>query len=174
MKKPSVSSICDILNKPALIGWANKLGLMGESVNRFTAKKMESGTKKHSEIEDFLLYGVCLSEQYRQEKIEELFNGCEIIGIEQSFESDLYKGRVDIRFIKNGISYIGDFKSKFKRPYLEHYLQLICYKMYFGCDKICIIDLRDFQIHELSLDNEKTYKEIIFNLINIYNLKQKL
>lgn len=174
MKKPSVSSICDILNKPALIGWANKLGLMGESVNGFTQKKMELGTKKHSEIEDFLINGVCLEDQYRQDRLELLFNECEIIGIEESFESDLYKGRVDIRFVKDGITYIGDFKSKFKRPYLEHYLQLICYKMHFGCDKICIIDIRDFQIHELSLEKEKVYNSIILNLVSIYNLKQEL
>ena len=135
---------------------------------------MESGTKKHSEIEDFLISGVCLEDQYRQERLELLFNQCKIIGIEESFESEKFKGRTDVRFVKNGFNYIGDFKSKFKRPYLEHYLQLICYKIHFGCDKICIIDIRDFQMHELSLENENEYTEIIYNLINIYNLKQKL
>ena len=174
MKKPSVTSICDMLNKPSLITWANKLGLMGESVNGFSEKKMSAGTKKHSEIEDFLINGVCLDDPFRQGKIESFFNDCEIISIEEDFEADLYKGRVDIRFKKNGKNYIGDFKSKFKKPYIEHYLQLICYKMHFGCDSICIIDLRDFSLHELSLENESIYQEIIFNLINIYNLKQRI
>lgn len=174
MKKPSVSSLLDILNKPALISWANKLGLAGESVGAFSKSKMENGTKKHSEVENFLINGVCLEDNYRQERIELLFSDCEIIGMEESFETENYKGRTDIRFVKNGISYIADFKSKFKRPYLEHYLQLICYKLHFGCDKIAIIDLRDFQLNELSLEKEDIYHDIIKNLVSIYNLQQKL
>lgn len=174
MKKPSVSSICDILNKPALIGWANKLGLAGQSVNGFSRAKMDAGTKKHSEVGDFLINGVCLEDDFRQDRLSLLFGDAQIISIEEAFEAEKYKGRTDIRFIKNGINYIGDFKSKFRKPYLEHYLQLICYKMHFGCDRICIIDIRDFQIHELSLEHEKEYEEMILNLVNIYNLQQKI
>ena len=174
MKKPTVTALCDLLNKPQLITWANNIGLNGESMKGFQRKVFDLGNKKHNEIEDFLLNGVCLDDLEKQKKIEDLFLDCQIISIEEPFENDNYKGRVDIRFIKNGISYIGDFKSKFKKPYMEHYIQLIAYKMHFGCDKICIIDLRDFILHEISLEKENTYKELINNLVNIFNLKQQL
>lgn len=174
MKKPSVSQILDLLNKPALISWANKIGLMGQSVASFSKEKMQKGTKSHSEIEDFLLNGNCLEDDFRQKRIEELFNDCEIISVEESFESEFYKGRVDIRFKKNGYEYIADFKSKFRKPYLEHFLQLISYKMHFGCDKIAIIDIRNFELIELPLEKEEIYKQIILNLVSIFKLKEQL
>ena len=171
---PSVTSLLDLLNKTPLIKWANKLGLQGIEVNAYQSIQKNIGTKKHSEIEDFLLNGVCLEDQEIQNKIELLFKDCQILSIEESFKNDMFKGRCDIRFVKNGIQYIGDFKKKFKRPYLEHYLQLTAYKMHFGCDKICVIDLNQYQLHELDLHHEEKYVQIIGNLVNIYNLKREI
>lgn len=174
MKKPTVTALCDLLNKPQLITWANKLGLQGQTVKGYQQNAFDLGNKKHKEIEDFLLHGVVIDDNYKQNKIQELFNDCQIISIEESFENERYKGRVDIRFSKNGINYICDFKTKYKRAYLEHYIQLVAYKMQFGCDKVGIIDLVNFELHELSLCNEKKYIELINSLINIFNIKQEL
>jgi hypothetical protein len=172
MKKPSVTDICKILDKPALLKWKNKLGLEGIDLNYYQNSVLNRGIKKHKEIEDFLLNGTCIENKEIQERVYELFKDCEIISIEESFENKRFKGRCDIRFKKDGLNYIGDFKSKFKKPYLEHYLQLIMYKMHFNSDRICIIDLKEYEIHEITTKNEKIYIKIIINLINIFNLKQ--
>jgi len=174
MKKPSVTELCDILNKPALLNWANKLGLQGKSIKSYSKNVLSDGTRRHKEIEDYLLHGVDIDDISLKEKIESIFGSSEIISIEESFENDHYKGRCDIRFIKDGINYVADFKRKFKKPYLEHYIQLIAYKIHFGSEKIAIIDLSEFKMIELSLYNENEVKELIYNLVNIYNLKQKM
>jgi hypothetical protein len=72
------------------------------------------------------------------------------------------------------IKYIGDFKRKFKRPYIEHYIQLVCYKMHFNTDRICIIDLEKGIMHDLTKEDLSLYESLIENLVNIYNIKQKL
>lgn len=174
MRKPTVSDLCDLLNKPQLINWANKLGLEGKSVGTYRSKSLESGTNKHSEIENFLINGECMQDLESQLKVETLFKDIEIIGIEESFENEYFRGRSDIRFIKDGKTYIGDFKSKFKRPYIEHYIQLFCYKMHFNTDEICIIDLKNYKIHEFDLSKSGLYEELIYNLVKIYNIKQQL
>lgn len=174
MKKPTVTELTGLLNKPALISWSNKLGLNGQTVKAYQKSVFNDGNKKHEEIENYLIHGVYIEDDEKRNKIDEIFKGVEIISIEESFENDYYKGRCDIRFIKDGITYVGDFKRKFKRAYNEHYIQLFCYKMHFNSEKICIIDLENFEIHELNLYKEELYKELINNLINIYNIKQKL
>ena len=174
MKKPTVTELCDLLNKPQLINWANKIGLEGKSVSAYRSKSFETGNNKHSEIENFLLNGECMSDYDTQLKVQKLFENIEILGIEESFENDYYRGRSDIRFIKEGKTYIGDFKSKFKRPYIEHYIQLFCYKMHFNTDEICIIDLTNYKIHEFDLYKSGLYEELIYNLVKIYNIKQQL
>lgn len=174
MSVPSVTSLCDLLNKPALIPWANKMGLNGIEIKSHTKQKLLNGTKKHNEIEYFLINGESLDDPDKEQKIINLFKGIKIESIEQTFENEFYKGRVDILFYKNGLKYVGDFKSKFKKPYLEHYLQLIAYKKQFNADRICIIDLSRYEIFELELSNELIYISILENLINIYNLKKQL
>ena len=171
---PSVTSLLNILNKPALLYWANKQGLNGINIKYAQQDNKSEGQKKHTEIEDFLINGLCVSDELKQQKIESLFKDVNVISVEESFVNEFFKGRVDIRFKKDGLSYIGDFKKKFKKPYLEHYLQLVAYKYHFGCDKICIIDLENYNLHELSLENELKYQDLIFNLINIYNITQSL
>lgn len=174
MKKPSVTELCDLLNKPQLIKWANKIGLQGTEINSYQKSVFKDGNKKHLEIENFLLNGELMQDEELQNKISQIFCNAENIIIEQSFENELYKGRVDVMFNIDGIKYIGDFKRKFKRPYLEHYIQLVAYKMHFMSDKICIIDLEKGIMHDLSKEDYTLYENLIHNLINIYNIKQKL
>ncbi len=174
MKKPSVTDLCDLLNKPQLLKWANKLGLDGKDLDTYNKDKLKLGTKKHSEIEDYLLNGVSLNDAYKEEKLTKMFNNSEILSIEESFENEQYKGRVDIIFIKDGLTYIGDFKSSFKRPYIEHYIQLVSYKMHYNADRICIIDLKNIELFDITTIDEPKYIELINCLIKIYNIKQLL
>jgi hypothetical protein len=51
---PGVTTVLGILNKPALIPWANKLGLQGIEVGKFVDDKAAIGTLAHQMIADYL------------------------------------------------------------------------------------------------------------------------
>lgn len=175
MKKPSVSELIDLLNKPKLINWANSLGLEGKRLNDVRNIYTTSGIKKHSEIVNYIRKGIKMENHEVQNNLDLFLKKCNVIDLEKKFENDMFQGRVDIIFEKDNITYIGDFKRSFKNPYLEHYIQLVCYKINFKCEKICIIKSDNFEINELSLyGKEHLYVELINNLVNIYNIKQNL
>ena len=50
---PSVTTIISLLNKPALVPWANKLGLQGIDVAKYVDKTAEIGTLAHQMILDY-------------------------------------------------------------------------------------------------------------------------
>jgi hypothetical protein len=51
---PGVTTIVNTLAKPALIPWANKLGLQGIDVGKYVDDKAEIGTLGHTMVEDLL------------------------------------------------------------------------------------------------------------------------
>jgi hypothetical protein len=51
MNKPTVSQLLQLLDKPALLGWANKIGLEGISLDEYRKKSTKGGTDLHKEIE---------------------------------------------------------------------------------------------------------------------------
>ena len=57
MKKPSVTQLTKILDKPALMSWANKIGLEGIRLDEYRKKVMSNGTSLHKQIEMFILNG---------------------------------------------------------------------------------------------------------------------
>lgn len=173
-KKPSVTTLCSILNKPALLYWANKIGMQGESLKYHKLKSTHDGKRKHQEIESLLIDGEPMEDQIMQDKVMSIFESCEIVGVEVPFENDMYKGRCDLLYKKDGLLHVADFKRKFKRPYLEHYLQLVAYKRHYNADRMEIISLDNMMIHDLTTENEGIYWEIIKNLTNIHNLKNEI
>jgi len=52
IKKPSVSKLVKILDKPALVGWANKIGLEGVNLKAYRTKAMADGSNIHAQIHD--------------------------------------------------------------------------------------------------------------------------
>ncbi len=48
---PSVTQVLQVINKPALIGWANKMGLQGIDSNAFRDEKADIGTTAHAMAE---------------------------------------------------------------------------------------------------------------------------
>jgi hypothetical protein len=174
MKKPSVTKLLDLLNKPRLIDWANKIGLQGIEVNEYRKNKLSSGTNLHSQIEQFLKNKINFSDSLVQFRAECLFEEYEVLGIEQPIETEYFIGRYDIKLKKDNIVYLCDFKSNHTKHYLENYLQLCAYKMASSSDRIAIISIPDFTFMELELKDFSTYEQILINLSNIYNLKQQL
>ncbi|CAB4131200.1 hypothetical protein UFOVP129_58 [uncultured Caudovirales phage] len=171
-KKPTVSQLIDLLNKPALIKWANKIGLQGVSLDDYNKKSTSNGSSIHLQIEKFLDYNVPFRDLQTQNNFVEFIKDKEIITIEKDIYHDLFFGRLDIKFKFNGNIYICDFKPKnnYSTIFFEQKLQLAMYKYADECDKVGIISYPDFTLQEVEFDFE-VYKRIIDCLCNLYNLK---
>lgn len=174
MKKPSVTELIKLLDKPALVKWANKMGLQGVNTDEYSKKVMQSGTDYHNQIEKFLKNGECFESQLVQDKCIEFFTGADILGVEENIETDYFIGRVDVRYKKDGLLYVCDFKLNKKKLYLENKLQLVAYRMATGADKIGIVAIPYFQMLPVEITDYTPYEQILINLSNIYRLKGEI
>jgi hypothetical protein len=73
---PGVTTIVGILNKPALVPWANKLGLQGIDVKRFVDDKADIGILAHAMIIDKLMERETDTTQYSKAQIDSAENAC--------------------------------------------------------------------------------------------------
>lgn len=161
----SVSKIIDLLDKPALVGWANKLGLNGKSLKEYYKEVTNEGNEKHYEIEEYFKYGIEFKGcEILKEKIKEY----EVIAIEHTVTNDFLIGRIDLILKKDNLIYVCDFKRN-KSIYLKTKLQLSAYKEMFNADKVCFINSKTFDIEEINIDTSKYY-EIVKRLYQIYKI----
>jgi hypothetical protein len=172
--KPSVSKIIGLLDKPAIINWANKIGLQGIKIEDYRNNAMKSGTSLHKQIENFYLNGIPFENKELENNYFNFFKDKEILEIEKNIETDYFIGRLDIKIKYKNKVYICDFKSNQKYIYFENKLQLIAYNMADNCDNLAIISIPDFNLIELNILDYKPYEKILINLSEIYNLKNLL
>lgn len=169
----AVTKLIDILNKPALVYWANKIGLQGVRLSDYYKRTQNDGNKKHNDVELYFTDGV---EFDGVEKLRNNLKGYEVIGVEKSVTNDFLNGRIDLILKKNGLTYVVDFKRN-KSIYLNTKLQLSTYKHMINADKICYINFEDYKLIEIDIDTNKYY-EIIKRLYQVYillnNLNEKL
>jgi len=71
---PGVTTVLGILNKPALVPWANKLGLQGIEVGKFVDDKAAIGTLAHQMIADYLRGETTDTSEYSKMQIEQAEN----------------------------------------------------------------------------------------------------
>jgi len=172
--KPSVTELIGMLDKPALMKWANKIGLEGIRLDEYRKKVMNSGTSLHKQIEDYFLHQKPFIDAEYFRKFQEFMKDKEIISIETKVETDYFNGRYDVKIKYNNLIYICDFKSNHKAVYFENKLQLVSYRMAEGCDKIAIISIPDFAFMQIDIEDFTPYEQIMINLSNIYTLKKQL
>lgn len=172
-KKPSVSNLLDLLNKPALMYWANNLGLEGMSLKKYRKRRLSYGISLHKQVEYFLVDGLVPDNELLKNNFISFFSDIEVLGVEQKVENKFFQGRYDVKLIKDGKTYICDFKSNFKKTYLQQYLQLTAYRMIENVDNIAIISLPDFRFVDISLSDYSIHENILINLSNIYKLKKE-
>ena len=172
--KPSISDLLDLLNKPALISWANKIGLEGTKLKDFRKKSQGEGTSFHKQIEEFLRDWKPIEDVEFQKRVEAFFAGAEIIGLEKPFEHEFFNGRYDIKFSRNSETWICDFKTNKKKLYLENALQLVGYRMAEKCDRIGVISIPEMKLIEIPKEvNLEPYEQILIHLSHIYQLKKQ-
>jgi hypothetical protein len=174
MNKPSVTQLIDLLNKPALIDWANRQGLEGVNIKEARKGKMQRGSNLHKQIENFILYGECMNVESHQKGLINFLKDKEILDVEKKIETEWFTGILDCSLIYKGKKYIIDYKSKAKRVYFDNKLQLIAYSMAYDCDYFAIVSIPNFQFFEVEIKERKKYEDILKSLSNIYMLKKEL
>lgn len=171
--KPSISKLIEQLDRPALVKWANKIGLQGIHIDDYESKSRSDGSNKHFDIERYLKFKIESDDQEFNSKMVNFFKDKEIIGSEIVVENEYFVGRYDVKFKYKDFTFIGDFKSATKgRVYFETKLQLAAYAMIEKCH-ICVIHLPEFLFHPITI-NHGLYEEFIVTLSSLYELRSKI
>ena len=169
--KPSVTNLVDLLDKPALVRWANKLGLAGTKIDDYKSTAKESGSDIHQDIENYLKFNLLPEDDGLSLKITSFFKDKEILEVEKTVETEYFIGRFDVKLKWKDIIFICDFKSS-KGVYLETKLQLAAYKLAEHCDHVAVIHVPDFLIRPVDLN--QNHADFIITLSKLYELKQKI
>lgn len=167
----AVTKLIDLLDKPALVGWANKLGLKGIDLKDYYLKTQNEGNNNHNEVELFLKEG----KRFQGcELLEHTLKDFEVIGVEENCNNDFIVGRIDLilKHKKTNLIYVCDFKRN-KFIYLKTRLQLSCYKHIIEADKIAYINTENFKLVEININTSKYY-EIVKRLYQIHLLLKEL
>jgi hypothetical protein len=138
---PGVTTILNVLNKPALVAWANRLGLEGVDSNQYRDEFSDVGTLAHYLVVCHFNGQEPITTDYSQEQID-LANNClksfhawlatheiEPIVVETPLVSSKlgYGGTIDLYCFLNGVPTLVDFKTG-KTVVSEMFHQLAAYK----------------------------------------------
>lgn len=172
--KPSVTQLIGLLDKPALMKWANRIGLEGTTLDEYRQKSMAKGTSMHNQIEQHIKNKTPFEDKNLGLGFLNFFTDKKIIECEKKVECDYFNGRLDLIMEFDSRKYLCDFKSKQGHIYFENKLQLSAYRMCEPCDDVCIISIPDFRVLTIDIVDYTPYEEILKSLSNIYKLKQGL
>ena len=172
-RKPSVTELLDLLNKPALLKWANKIGLEGVRLEEYRSKSTAKGDSLHRQIKDYVQTGKPFEDSSVGVAFDIFAAEKKIIEVEKSIETEWFVGRYDAEILWSGETYLCDFKSS-SWVYLENVLQLTAYRMAFGNCKVAIVELPSFVFKPLAIQDFSEYENILKSLASIYFSKRKL
>ena len=195
---PATTTITAILAKPALIPWANKLGLQGIDSSKYVDEKASVGTLAHAMIQTFLrevikedVFDINMGDYTPNQTNQALLsfakfkkwyneNDIEPILSEVGFVSEDYKfgGTIDLYCKLNGEYTLVDFKTC-KAIYSEHFIQLAAYEQLLvenghevgGCRILRIGRDEDEGFEELVRKDLTTQFTIFYHCREIYRLK---
>jgi hypothetical protein len=135
---PGITTVLGLLNKPALVPWANKLGLKGIDVSKYVDDKADIGTLGHAFVTDKLEGKETDTSDYSQNQIDAAMNCAlsfweweknnrieEVYFCERPLVSEVYRfgGTLDIYAKVNGRKEIIDLKTG-TGIYAEHIYQV--------------------------------------------------
>jgi len=162
--KPSVTDVVRILDKPALLGWANKIGLQGVSLAEHKKKFCGEGHSLHKQMENYLREKTPFSDPEFQARFVEFFADKSIVAFEKQISHAHFTGRLDVEFYWKDKLWVCDFKLNQTGVYLENKLQLAAYRMAEGADAVAIINYPKMEIVDVGISNFEPY-ERLFNLL---------
>ena len=190
---PGVTTITGQLDKPALIKWANNLGLQGIDSAKYTDHLAEIGTLAHDMTACYLRGVECDTSEYTTKQIDQAENSClsfyewekdsklEPILIEQPLVSEEYQfgGTIDFYGKCNIAQELIDLKTG-KAIYPEMWYQVAGYRILLreqgykvdGC-RILRIGRDETEGFDDPVKADTTIQEQIFlSLLELYNLKK--
>jgi len=194
-KIPGVTTILnDVLAKPALIAWANRLGLQGIDSARYRDEKAEIGTLAHYLILCHFRKETPETADYSPNQLNEAENSLikywdwekahtvEPILVETPFVSGLgFGGTIDLYGKVDGELALVDFKTG-SGIYDEMFFQLAAYKLLLEQNgheiKTCRIlrigrdDKEGFE--ERVLEDLSLHLKVFLNCLEIYRLKREI
>lgn len=172
--KPSVTELIKLLDKPALLNWANKIGLQGIKLEEYRKKSLSDGISIHNQIEMYIKNKTPFLNIEHQNNFDRYFKNKEILLFEERVETEYFIGRMDIKISYKNKTYVCDFKSNQRDIYIENKLQLTAYRMASNCDGIGIISVPDFTYLPIEIKDFSPYENIIKALNIIYINKTKI
>ncbi len=195
VKVPGVTTVLQVLNKPALVKWANNLGLQGIDSSKFRDKMADIGTLAHLMILDHFRQTKQNYCEYSADDIDKAEN-CLIsfynwvdenkvvpIDIEVQLVSELYRygGTVDLYCFLNGVPTLIDFKTG-KGIYDEYFVQVAAYRQLLKEKNKEVTQARIVRIgrdedegfEDCKISSIDEYWNIFFYALNIHNIKNKL
>ena len=188
---PSVTQILKVLNKPAVIEWANYLGFHKINYKQLLDEKADIGTYVHERIEKYFnkkdpkeekeILDLKIKKQV--DSLFDLFLDWEKsikpipIEIESSYTNSRFGGTIDCILEINKEIVLIDFKTS-KKPYPSHFLQLGGYLILIEdnnkelYDKIAYVQIislgKGLKIETKFIDEMIKYKEAFKSVFDIY------
>lgn len=193
---PGVTTVLGLLNKPALVPWANKLGLKGIDVSKYVDDKADIGTLGHAFVTDKLEGKGTDTSDYSQNQIDAAMNCAlsfwewektnridEVYFCERPLVSEVFRfgGTLDIYARVNGRKEIIDLKTG-TGIYPEHVYQVSTLKMLLKehsheVDGVRVLNIPRTEDESFAekVPSEKEMEagwQIFLNLLAVYNLKK--
>ena len=195
---PGVTTILGLMAKPALVPWANRLGLQGIDVSKYVDDKADIGTLGHAMVTDKLSGVETDTKDYSENQISKAENCAlsfwqwekehpieEVFFVERPLVSEAHRfgGTLDIYAKINGKREIIDLKTG-SGIYPEHAWQVATLKVLleengFPVDGTRIINIPRAE-SESFVEKVVTEKEnevgwqIFKSLLSVYNLKKEV
>ena len=194
---PGVTTFIGILNKPALVPWANNLGLQGINVKDYVDDKAGIGTLVHEMMFCDLKNEKVDTSYYTAIQIEIAKNSfkkylnwkkkhtIESIVLEYGMVSEKYQygGTIDNYCLLDGIPTLIDYKTS-KAIYSEMFIQVAAYKQLLRehehkVKNVAILrvgrdELEGFEYKEIPAKKINLCWKMFKNCMAIYNLKKQL
>ena len=194
---PGVTTVVGILDKPALINWAWKLGTQGVDWRKFRDDKADIGTLAHALIVGELTRQDVDTTEYSEQQIKAAENAClsfyewqkshhlTVIAAEEPLVSEDHRfgGRFDIYGLVDSARELLDLKTG-SGIWEEHYYQLGGYLILleeneYEIDQIRILNIprsedENFQEIVLSGRMMELSKEMFLDCLSIYNRKKEV
>jgi RecB family exonuclease len=192
-----VTTILSVLNKPALVAWANRMGLQGIDTTKYVEKAADAGTAAHAMIECYLTKQEFSRVQYAEDILSIAENGylkyldwedkhkiedvhSEMILVSEKLE---YGGTIDMYCKLDGQYTLVDFKTNATGIYAEMMHQtaggyrLLLEENGYPVQKVIIIRLgksEDMDIEIKEVGQWDIHTDIFLNCKNLYELQKKI
>jgi len=195
---PGVTTVLNLLAKPALVPWANRMGLQGIDTSKYVDDKADIGTLAHAMITDKLIGKETDTTDYSKNQIDLAENSClsfwewekdhkieSVEFVERPLVSEAYRfgGTLDIYAVVNGKREIIDLKTG-SGIYDEHIYQVVVLKRLLEENGFTVAATRVVNIPRaeteafgervISETENRVGWEIFKNLLSVYYLKKEM